>query len=80
MQWKLKESWQEINCIRDGEERKESWHLLVKIREVKTRVNPLAQSFNSFNINAVIFSFYGERNTTCQLFQKLNHASRIYII
>ena len=56
------------------------FHAVTRIKQTNQRVTPFHDSFGSFNIAAIVLSFFGARREVCRMLQMLNHTGRAYII
>ena len=56
------------------------FHAVTRIKQTNQRVTPFHGSFRSFNIAAIVLSYFGTRREVCRMLQMLNHTGRAYII
>ena len=69
-----------IEVVEHEKQRKMKFHAVTRIRRENQRVTPFHGSFRSFNITAIVLSFFGTRIEVCSMLQMLNHTGRAYII
>ena len=60
--------------------RKENWRTINQLRDSLRCHTPFIGTLGGLTASAITLSFFGMRDEVCQMLQKLNHASRAYIV
>ena len=69
-----------IEVVEHEKQRRMKFYAVTRIKQTNQRVTPFHDSFGSFNIAAIVLSFFGARREVCRMLQMLNHTGRAYII
>ena len=69
-----------IEVVEHEKPRKMKFNAVTRIKRTNQHTTPFHGSFRSFNIAAIVLSFFGNRREVCRMLQLLNHTGRAYII